>query len=109
MKRVLRSTSMILLAAAAGCSTRGDDGSKQALLNCMSAIQATSGNPRGTKVPYVKDMGSAGEHYFAWPVGSGLMLSASDGSTKAASASCITNAAGVVTDMTINGSDIPIR
>jgi hypothetical protein len=99
----------LLLVALAGCSSPNDDGSKKALLNCMSAIQSASDNPSATKVPYSKDWGTAGEHYFAWPAGSGLILATKGGAAQPASASCITNAAGIVTDLTINGSDVPIR
>lgn len=109
MKHAIRLASLMLLSPVMGCTAAKDDGAKQALLNCMSAIQAASLDPRSAKVPYAKDMGSAGEHYFAWPLGSGLMLPTTDGSAKPASASCITNATGIVTDMTINGSEIPIR
>lgn len=109
MKNAIMCTLWLLLSLAAGCSASQDDGSKRGLLNCMSAIQATSGHPTRAKVPYVKDFGSANEHYFAWPAGSGLILPARDGSAQPASASCITDAAGIVTSMTINGSEIPIR
>lgn len=109
MKKAIRYTSALLLSVAAGCSVSQGDGSKRGLLNCMSAIQTASGDPTLAKVPYVKDSGSADEHYFAWPDGSGLVLPSRDGSAQPASASCITDAAGIVTSMTINGSEIPIR
>ena len=109
MKKVIRYTSALLMTLAAGCSVSQDDGSKSALLNCMSAIQTASGDPPRAKVPYVKDLGSADEHYFAWPAGSGLILPSREGSLQPASASCITGATGIVTNMTINGSEIPIR
>lgn len=109
MKHAIRFALALLLSTVVGCTTAKDDGAKQALLNCMSAIQAASADPRSAKVPFVKDMGSAGEHYFAWPLGSGLLLPTTDGSAKPASASCITNAMGIVTALTINGSEIPIR
>ncbi|WP_312237801.1 hypothetical protein [Stenotrophomonas sp.] len=109
MKNAIRYTSALLLSVAAGCSVSQGDGSKLGLLNCMSAIQTASGGPSRAKVPYVKDSGSAGEHYFAWPDGSGLILPSRDGTAQPASASCVTDAAGIVTNMTINGSEIPIR
>ncbi|WP_414609886.1 hypothetical protein [Stenotrophomonas pavanii] len=108
MKYLIGFAPALLLSLAAGCSTAQDDGAKRGLLNCMSAIQAASAEPSRTKVPYVKDMGSANEHYFAWPAGAGLVFSETGGSTNPASASCVTNAEGTVTDMTINGSEIPI-
>lgn len=109
MKHAIRFSAVLLLSPVVGCTTAKDDGAKQALLNCMSAIQAASADPSSAKVPFVKDMGSAGEHYFAWPLGAGLILPTTDGTAKPASASCITNATGIVTDMTINGSEISIR
>ncbi len=108
MKHLIRLAPVLLLSLAAGCSTAQDDGAKRGLLNCMNAIQAASADPNRTKVPYVKDMGSANEHYFAWPAGAGLVISETGGSAKPASASCVTNAEGTVTQMTINGSEIPI-
>lgn len=109
MKNAIRYTSVLLLSVAAGCSASQSEGSKRGLLNCMTAIQTASGDPSLAKVPYVKDAGSPGEHYYAWPDGSGLILPSRDGSARPASASCITDAAGIVTNMTINGSEIPIR
>lgn len=108
MKYALRFPPLLLLALIVACSAR-DDGSKQALLNCMSSIQSVTGDAGSTKVPYAKDFGSGNEHYFAWPEGSGLTLPERYGSSQPASASCITDAAGVVTGVTINGSEIPIR
>lgn len=98
-----------LLLVAAGCSAPKEDGSEKALLNCMSAIQTGSGDPVATKVPYAKDWGTAGEHYFSWPAGSGLVVAGSKRPREADSASCVTDAAGIVTSASINGADVPIQ
>lgn len=100
---------LLLTAMAASCSQAQDDGSRKALLSCVSAIQAASSNPAVTHVPSVKDFGSGGEHYFAWPVGSGLSVPQRDRTRDTDSASCITDAAGVVTSLTINGTERPLR
>lgn len=100
---------LLFAALATSCSKAQDDGSKTALLNCVSAIEAASSNPAATSVPPVKDFGSGQEHYFAWPVGSGLSVPQRDRTRDSDSASCITDAAGVVTSLTINGVETPLR
>ncbi len=109
MKHAIKFAPALLLSLAAGCSTPQDDGSNKALLNCTSAIKGASDNPAATNVPHAKDWGTGGEHYFAWPIGSGLVVAKRDRTRDSDSASCITDAVGVVSSVTINGVDIPIR
>jgi len=109
MKYAIRFASVLLLPMIVGCSTPQDDGSQRALQNCTLAIQRASTNPAATVVPHAKDWGTDGEHYFAWPIGSGLAVAQRERTRDSDSASCITDAGGVVTSVTINGVDIPIK
>jgi len=93
----------------AGCSNGEEGGSKTAFLNCVSAIQAASTIPAATNVPPVKDFGSGGEHYFAWPQGSGFSVAQGKRTRDTDSGYCITDGSGVVTALTINGADIPLK
>lgn len=95
--------------AMAACSKAEEDGAKTAFLNCVSAIQAASTIPAATTVPLVKDFGSGEEHYFAWPEGSGLSVAQRHRTRDTDSGSCITDGSGVVTALTINGAEVPLK
>ncbi|WP_295516211.1 hypothetical protein [uncultured Stenotrophomonas sp.] len=100
---------LLPVVALAGCSKAEEDGAKAAFQNCVSAIQAASTIPAATNVPPAKDFGSGEEHYFAWPEGSGLSVAQRNRTRDSDSGSCITDGAGVVTALTINGAEVPLK
>jgi len=93
----------------AGCSKAEENGSGAAFLNCVAAIQAASPIPAATAVPPVKDFGSGEEHYFAWPEGSGFAVAQRNRTRDTDSGHCVTDGSGVVTALSINGADVPLK
>ncbi|WP_155950186.1 hypothetical protein [Rhodanobacter sp. OR92] len=87
-------------------STAGD-GHLDALYLCQQAIRQVAKNPSSAHVPYATDRGTAAEHYFAWPKGSGLTMMNAFGANLDTSASCITTADGkTITSLTVDGKTI---
>lgn len=74
---------------------------------CQEAIKRVANNPSSARVPYAKDYGSASEHYFAWPKGSGLTMMNAYGANLDVSASCTTTGDGKrITSLSVGGKTI---
>jgi len=74
---------------------------------CQEAIKRVATNPSSAHVPYTKDYGSATEHYFAWPKGSGLTMMNGFGANIDVSAACTTTGDGArITSLSVNGKTI---
>lgn len=82
-------------------------GRMEALSLCQEAIRHTANNPSAAHVPYTQDYGSANEHYFAWPKGSGLTMMNAYGANLDVSASCTTTGDGKrITSLSVAGKTI---
>lgn len=78
----------------------------RALLACQQAIQAQAQYGGADTPPYVRNYGTAGQFYFAWPTGSFAFPNGFGARTKM-SASCIGDLeTGTITQLTLNGQTI---
>ncbi len=98
----------ILYSCMGKSSTDGGMKDFQALALCQEQIKSASLDRASAEVPYVENMGTGGEFYFAWGAQTKpARLRNGAGLDATASASCIVNrATGQVTQLTLNGITI---
>jgi hypothetical protein len=87
-------------------SKLNDEAVSAALYQCQRAIQLTAQYGDSELPPYVKNYGTKGEFYFAWPRGS-FKFSNGFGAKMPMSASCIGSlVTGEIKSLTINAKDV---